>query len=109
MDGEATVDPANDLAAVFFVIGALEAHVRVVRQQTHGGLEMRNGVLRAVPGTAVNGERGRRVPNTTNISFDRVEAESLLIALDLEGIAVSTGSGKGLNTSAASGSLEAPA
>jgi cysteine desulfurase len=50
------------------------------------------GVLAAVPGTAVNGARDRRVPNTTNISFDRVEAESLLIALDLEGIAVSTGS-----------------
>src|SRR4051812_8202721 len=50
------------------------------------------GILRSVPGTAVNGERSQRVPNTTNISFDRVEAESLLIALDLEGIAVSTGS-----------------
>jgi cysteine desulfurase len=50
------------------------------------------GILDAVPGTAVNGARERRVPNTTNISFDRVEAESLLIALDLEGIAVSTGS-----------------
>ena len=40
----------------------------------------------------MNGARVPRVPNTTNISFDRVEAESLLIALDLEGIAVSTGS-----------------
>jgi cysteine desulfurase len=40
----------------------------------------------------VNGSPTSRVPNTTNISFDRVEAESLLIALDLEGVAVSTGS-----------------
>jgi cysteine desulfurase len=48
-------------------------------------------ILSRVPGTAVNGT-GARVPNTTNISFERVEAESLLIALDLEGIAVSTGS-----------------
>jgi cysteine desulfurase len=50
------------------------------------------GVLQGVPHTAVNGGPGERVPNTTNISFERVEAESLLIALDLEGIAVSTGS-----------------
>lgn len=49
-------------------------------------------ILERVPGTAVNGAGSPRVPNTTNISFDRVEAESLLIALDLEGIAVSTGS-----------------
>jgi len=53
---------------------------------------LEEGILRAVPGTTVNGSPNRRVPNTTNISFDRVEAESLLIALDLEGIAVSTGS-----------------
>ena len=53
---------------------------------------LEEGILRTVPGTAVNGARESRVPNTTNISFDRVEAESLLIALDLEGIAVSTGS-----------------
>jgi cysteine desulfurase len=50
------------------------------------------GILSSVPGTMVNGNQGARVPNTTNISFDRIEAESLLIALDLEGIAVSTGS-----------------
>jgi cysteine desulfurase len=49
-------------------------------------------ILATVPGTAVNGLRERRVPNTTNISFERTEAESLLIALDLEGVAVSTGS-----------------
>jgi len=53
---------------------------------------LEDGILRAVPGTAVNGARQPRVPNTTNISFERVEAESLLIALDLEGVAVSTGS-----------------
>ncbi|HZT77919.1 MAG TPA: cysteine desulfurase family protein [Vicinamibacterales bacterium] len=53
---------------------------------------LETGILAAVPGTAINGARDARVPNTTNISFDRVEAESLLIALDLEGIAVSTGS-----------------
>jgi cysteine desulfurase len=50
------------------------------------------GILETVQGTVVNGARTLRVPNTTNISFDGVEAESLLIALDLEGFAVSTGS-----------------
>jgi cysteine desulfurase len=53
---------------------------------------LEDAVLKAVPGTAVNGARQPRVANTTNISFDRVEAESLLIALDLAGFAVSTGS-----------------
>ena len=53
---------------------------------------LETGILEVVPGTMINGDRDPRVPNTTNISFDRVEAESLLIALDLEGIAVSTGS-----------------
>jgi cysteine desulfurase len=53
---------------------------------------LEEGILAAVSGTAVNGVRTPRVANTTNVSFDRVEAESLLIALDLAGIAVSTGS-----------------
>ena len=53
---------------------------------------LEDGILRSVVGSATNGSRATRVPNTTNISFDRIEAESLLIALDLEGIAVSTGS-----------------
>jgi cysteine desulfurase len=53
---------------------------------------LEESVLKRVPGTAINGAREPRVPNTTNISFEGIEAESLLIALDLEGIAVSTGS-----------------
>jgi cysteine desulfurase len=54
--------------------------------------QLEDAILRGVPGTVLNGAHTPRVPNTTNISFDRVEAESLLIALDLEAVAVSTGS-----------------
>ena len=50
------------------------------------------GILSSVPGTDLNGAAAPRVPNTTNISVERVEAESLLIGLDLAGIAVSSGS-----------------
>lgn len=51
-------------------------------------------------GVRVNGDKQRRVPHISNMSFDGVDGESLLIALDLKGIAVSTGS------ACASGSLE---
>jgi cysteine desulfurase len=50
------------------------------------------GILARVPDTGVNGGRSARVPNTTNLYFDYVEGESLVIALDLRGFAVSTGS-----------------
>jgi cysteine desulfurase len=61
---------------------------------------LESAVLAGVPGTVINGDCSRRVPNTSNISFEGIEAESLLIALDLEGVAVSTGS------ACSSGSLE---
>jgi cysteine desulfurase len=54
--------------------------------------QLEEGVLARVAGTHLNGAGGDRVPNTTNIGFEGIEAESLLIALDLEGFAVSTGS-----------------
>ncbi|MGO9275653.1 MAG: cysteine desulfurase family protein [Terriglobia bacterium] len=53
---------------------------------------LENGLLIRVPGTAVNGDRARRVPGTANLRFDGVDAGSLVIALDLQGIACSAGS-----------------
>lgn len=52
---------------------------------------LESAILANIEGTVVNGDPSRRLPNTSNISFDGVEAESLLIALDLDHIAVSTG------------------
>jgi cysteine desulfurase len=49
-------------------------------------------ILTQVEETGVNGAGAARVANTTNIYFDHVEAEALLIALDLKGLSVSGGS-----------------
>jgi cysteine desulfurase len=48
-------------------------------------------ILSEVEATGVNGQGAPRVPNTTNIHFDYIEGEALVIALDLKGLAVSTG------------------
>jgi cysteine desulfurase len=52
---------------------------------------LEQGILAQVDEAGVNGEAAPRVPNTTNIHFDHLEGESLVIALDLKGLAVSTG------------------
>ena len=52
---------------------------------------LEKGVLR-IAGTGVNGASAPRVANTTNIRFEQVEGEALVIALDLKGVAVSGGS-----------------
>jgi cysteine desulfurase len=59
-----------------------------------------HAVLERVSGAKVNGT-AQRVPNTTNLRFEGVDAETLLIALDLDGICVSTGA------ACASGTLQA--
>jgi len=52
---------------------------------------LQQGILAQVTEAGVNGEGAARVPNTTNIHFDGIEGEALEIALDLKGLAVSTG------------------
>jgi len=57
-------------------------------------------VCQRIPGVALNGSRLSRVSNTSNLRFERADSESLVINLDLAGVACSTGS------ACASGSIE---
>ena len=52
---------------------------------------LQQGILAQVEEAGVNGSGVMRVPNTANIHFDRIDGEALVIALDLKGLAVSTG------------------
>jgi cysteine desulfurase len=81
-------------------IVALGKAAEIARQALENGdvasiAEMRDGlqdtILRTVDAVGVNGDGAPRVPNTTNIYFDHIEGEALVIALDLKGLAVSTG------------------
>src|SRR5229473_966704 len=52
---------------------------------------LERAILQNVEGAGVNGDGAPRVPNTSNIYFDYIEGEALIISLDLKGLAVSTG------------------
>jgi cysteine desulfurase len=53
---------------------------------------LERGLLERLDAAGVNGSGAPRVPNTSNVYFDFIEGESLVIALDLRGMAVSSGS-----------------
>jgi len=53
---------------------------------------LESGILARIPAARVNGSTAGRLPNTTNIRFDGIEGEAMVIALDLRGFAVSSGS-----------------
>jgi len=52
---------------------------------------LQQGILAQVGEAGVNGDSASRVPNTTNIHFDYIEGEAMVIAMDLKGLAASTG------------------
>jgi cysteine desulfurase len=52
---------------------------------------LESAILERIPHSGVNGSRAARTPNTTNIYFDGLEGEALVIGLDLRGFAVSSG------------------
>lgn len=85
----------NVPALVGFGVAARQALARLESETPHIAAlrdRLEAGILARVPDTHVNGAGSPRVPNTTNIGFRGIEAESLVIALDLEGVAASTGS-----------------
>jgi cysteine desulfurase len=61
---------------------------------------LEHGLMAALPGVARNGHPSERLPHTANLAFAGVEAESLILALDLQDIGVSSGA------ACSSGSLE---
>jgi cysteine desulfurase len=75
---------AVELAMASLEDGTLE-RIAALRDRLEAG-------ILALPGTGVNGAGAPRTANTTNIRFEQVEGEALVIALDLKGVAVSGGS-----------------
>jgi cysteine desulfurase len=70
------------------------ARARLAEEASRIGLlrdRLEQGIVSAVPETHVNGNRAQRIANTTNITFAHAEGESLVIALDLQGVQCSTG------------------
>ena len=62
--------------------------------------KLENGLLKRIPNTMINGDTQNRLPNTTSLSFEYVEGESILLMMDKLGICASSGS------ACTSGSLE---
>jgi len=75
---------AAEIARLGFSDGSVE---RMAGLRDH----LEKAILGEVEQVAVNSGGGPRVPNTTNISFDCIEGEAMVIALDLKGLSVSTG------------------
>jgi len=61
---------------------------------------LEHGIMKQIPTARIQGADAPRLPNTTNVAFAGAEGETLLMSLDLQGVAVSTGS------ACSSGSLE---
>src|SRR5579864_1036154 len=75
---------AAEIAYAGFANGETEG-LRALRDR------LEHAILEGIEETGLNGGAAARVPTTTNIHFDHIEGEALVIALDLKGLSVSTG------------------
>ena len=81
------------------------AHEKIERLRN----QLEDGILNSIPNARLNGtpDRSRRLPNTSNISFEYVEGQNILAHLDQAGICVSTGSACHSTTHESSATLRA--
>lgn len=94
----------ENMAGIVGLGKACEIAIRDMDEDFHHLSELRNRLLKGltekIPNIRINSPIEDSLPNTLNVGFEGIEGESLLINLDLKGIAVSTGS------ACSSGSLE---
>ncbi len=94
----------ENVASIVGLGKAAELAAAHIHEENTGVRQLRdsleNGLLERIPSSLVNGDREKRLPNTTNISFEFIEGESILLMMDELGICASSGS------ACTSGSLE---
>ena len=86
----------ENVAGIVGMAAALEDAAKHMEEEKRHVENLRNrlmgGLLERIPGTLLNGDRERRLPGNCNVSFLGLEGEAVLLRLDLEGIAASSGS-----------------
>lgn len=94
----------ENVAGIVGLGKACELAAKNIKQENEKVRQLRdkleNAILKSCPDSQVNGDTENRLPNTTNISFEFIEGESILLMLDKYGICASSGS------ACTSGSLE---
>ncbi|MCM8748842.1 cysteine desulfurase NifS [Thermomicrobiaceae bacterium CFH 74404] len=80
------VGMATALELAYAELEERNAHVQRLRDR------LIDGLLSRIPGTRLNGDRERRLPNNVNVSFEGIDGETVLLNLDMHGIAASSGS-----------------
>jgi cysteine desulfurase len=85
----------ENVAGIVALAKALELAQTTLAAESKRMCELRDqleqGIMARIPDVRINGHREKRLPNTVNISFAGVDADSLLANLDLAGIAASSG------------------
>ncbi len=97
----AGTEPSASVVALGMACEMAQEHMQFENTQVKAMRDrLEQGILEAVPNCFVNGDPEARLPNTANIAFEYVEGEAILMLLNKEGIAASSGS------ACTSGSLE---